>query len=197
MVSEFNYLTHQRKMVEFHQDTNIKHYELNFIGDVKSGVYKRFGDGGIELVIGQYDNNKKIGEWISKFDEGGVREKENYKDGYLHGEYEKRHPNGEKWEVFNYKNGSLDGLCYTYHSNGELISAINYEESKIIGEVNTFHPNGEKKSVGTDKNLSEEEVALVTFLRNTSKSIILKTRFSVDLIKFLKLLTKVVSSFSV
>ena len=148
LTSEFNYLTHQRKMVEFHQDTNIKHYELNFVGDIKNGVYKRFGDDGIELVIGQYDNNKKVGEWISKFDDGSVREKENYKDGYLHGKYEKRHPNGVKWEVLNYKNGSLDGLCYTYHSNGQLISTINYEESEIIGEVKTFHPNGEKKSVG-------------------------------------------------
>ncbi len=148
VLSEFNYLTHQKRMVNFHQDSDIKDYEMNFIGDVKSGTYKRFGDGGVEVVVGQYDNNKKVGEWISKFNNGDIRKKENYKDGYLHGKYEKWHPNGVKWEVSKYKNNSLDGLSLTYHSNGKLSSTINYKESKIVGEVEAFHPNGQKKSIG-------------------------------------------------
>tara|TARA_A100001515_G_scaffold137464_1_gene130102 strand:- start:1020 stop:3200 length:2181 start_codon:yes stop_codon:yes gene_type:complete len=152
VLSEFNYLTHQKRMINYSEGSDIKQYEFNYVGDVKNGIYKRYSDDGLELVVGQYENNKKVGEWISKFDDGNLRKKQNYQDGYLHGEYEEYHPNGGKWKVCKYKNGSLDGLFLTYHSNGKLFSSVNYSESKIIGKYETFHPDGQKKSLSEYKN---------------------------------------------
>lgn len=146
ILSEFNYLTHQKRMINYSEGSDIKQYEFNYVGDVKNGIYKRYSDDGTEVEVGQYENDEKVGKWITKFDDGNIHKKENYQNGALHGKYEEFHANGVKWKVGKYKNGSLDGLFLTYHDNGKLFSSVNYSESKMIGKFETFHLNGEKKS---------------------------------------------------
>ena len=76
---------------------------------------------------------------------GQLRKKANYKDGQLHGEYEKYDRNSQLRKKANYKDGRLHGEYEKYHGNGHLKEKANYIDGLLHGEYEKYHRNGHLK----------------------------------------------------
>ncbi|MDB4845348.1 hypothetical protein OAP52_05140 [Hellea sp.] len=85
-----------------------------------------------------YEDGKLCGTEL--YDRNGqLREKANYINGRLHGEYEKYDGNGQLREKANYINGLLYGEYEKYDGNGQLRKKANYIDGyKQFSVKNTF-----------------------------------------------------------
>ena len=77
-----------------------------------------------------YKNGKLHGLWERYYDNGKLAYKKNYKDGKLHGLWERYYDNGQLWFKENYKNGKEDGLYERYYKNGQLGYKENWKDGK-------------------------------------------------------------------
>ena len=77
------------------------------------------------------------GSSVSYYDNGRLKEKENYKDGKADGLYETYYENGQQRYKWNYKDGKSDGFQYTYKRNGELERKTRWVDGELelwVGE---------------------------------------------------------------
>ena len=78
---------------------------------------------------------KNLRFYESKYPNGRVEEKHStLKDGRLHGPMRAYYENGGIKEFTNYKNGCPDGISLSYNSSGELYQKLGYKEGKFHGK---------------------------------------------------------------
>lgn len=93
------------------------------------GEYKEFFDVGIPKVTGTYDNNKKVGEWITYHPNGKVMNFERYKNGVRHG-----------WCNVNDMNGKEISKSYYYY--GRKLEGDQLKEKMRQMKELGINPNG-------------------------------------------------------
>ena len=71
--------------------------------------------------------------------------KENYKEGKLHGKYERYYPSGEKHITCSFLGNALHGDYMEYSDEGKLIFATSFINSRKKGEEKAFYTNGQEK----------------------------------------------------
>jgi len=102
---------------------------------------------------------------------GQLRKKANYKDGQLHGEYEKYDGNGQLRKKANYKDGQLhgeyekyDGGYPTNDEKGQLRKKANYKDGQLHGEYEKYHGNGHLKEKANYID-GDKQFVLINFIK--------------------------------
>lgn len=97
-----------------------------------------------------YKNGIKNGESIVYNWLGEVLVKENYKDGYRHGDVLER--NRLAYTKSHFEEGSLDGYVQTYltlkDKDTSLLYRLNFQNGRLQGESNAYHINGQLAKKG-------------------------------------------------
>ena len=99
---------------------------------------------GIELENGYFNNNERVGEWISKNNKGTIIRKANYSNGKLDGDYTLFHYNGKPKLTASFKNELPVGRWKYYNSKGKVIKEGSYENGKPVGVWKIYNKKGKK-----------------------------------------------------
>jgi hypothetical protein len=83
------------------------------------------------------------GSSVNYYDNGQLKQKENYKDGKQDGLLEKYYSNGQLWSRQNFKNGKQDGLLEDYYRKGQLFKRGKYNDDTKEGLWEKFYDNGQ------------------------------------------------------
>ena len=84
------------------------------------------------------------GSSVNYYDNGQLKQKENYKDGKQDGLLEKYYSSsGLLWSRQNFKNGKLDGLWEDYYLKGQLLKRGKYNDDTKEGLWEKFYDNGQ------------------------------------------------------
>ncbi|MFD0861268.1 toxin-antitoxin system YwqK family antitoxin [Sungkyunkwania multivorans] len=102
---------------------------------------------------GKMRGKLRIGEWLYYHQNSDlIMNKENYKDGVLHGLSQVYYKNGQLLEELHYEDGVLQGAYAKYYPNGQLDHKFVYVDGKIEGPVIYYDVHGKKISEGNYKN---------------------------------------------
>lgn len=171
---EFNILLDSKKI---EPKEGVKYYWYNydsikstfygFEGKLLNGYYiKTLLSNGKVLEKGVFDKGIKNGEWKNWFSNGTIEMIQSWRDGYMHGRYEKYLENGVSLEKGKYKNGEktgkwlyntksgrvvkfwsrnkLNGKYLSYNLNKEIIEKGNYKDGLKQGEWINYSGKGNK-----------------------------------------------------
>ncbi|MDC3047247.1 hypothetical protein OA165_03030 [Prochlorococcus sp. AH-736-A21] len=94
---------------------------------------------------GTLENGKKIGEWITRYNDSGVLERKNtYVNGKIKDGLRKNyHWNGRLWNSVNFTNGKMHGIWEEYGDDGNLGQRVRMIDGKAEGFWDVFHDNGQ------------------------------------------------------
>ena len=81
----------------------------------------------------------------SYYNNGQVKARINYKDGYKEGASETYFQNGQLKTKRNFKNGKPDGKSSSYFQNGQLNLSLNHKNGERIGLWEVYFDNGQLK----------------------------------------------------
>lgn len=123
------------------------------------GVMQAWYEDGLLKLKGQYENNKKVGQWTEWHDNGRVKSRINYVDDVLDGPYEKWYENGQQQTIGNYKQGLLTGLWIVWDSKGNKISEGEYVADQRMG-LWTYYSEGKKWAEGSYINNLQDDIWL-------------------------------------
>jgi antitoxin component YwqK of YwqJK toxin-antitoxin module len=85
------------------------------------------------------------------YENGTLRSKTIYKNGYLHGFIEDYHKNGNLKGVGEWRGNKLNGRYEDYYENGQLRKKTTMMDNKMNGIIETYYENGEIESSGNIK----------------------------------------------
>lgn len=98
--------------------------EMSFMDNLANGPYKVYDQKGNPVLIGEYSSGNEVGTWEIYEKGGLLRQKLlkliSGKDSIVpvNGEFVKEFPNGMPEEIANYKEGFLHGVYEKYYDNG-------------------------------------------------------------------------------
>jgi antitoxin component YwqK of YwqJK toxin-antitoxin module len=103
---------------------------------------------------GSFKNGRKDGAWVSYYQNGQLRYKDNYKNGETEGAWVGYYENGQLWYKKNYKNGKSEGASVGYYENGQLHDKGNFKNDEMEGVWITYNRDRSvfKSFTGTFKN---------------------------------------------
>ena len=84
---------------------------------------------------GKIIEGKPVGEFLTYYESGQLKEKINYKDGKKEGEGLWYYENGQLEEKVNYKEGEKNGEWLNYYDNGQLVRTRIYKDGKLIETI--------------------------------------------------------------
>ena len=127
----------------------VKYARVPFTG-ISEYFYWNWGLSEDERFVEQrnnYKDGKLHGLSEGFFSEDQLSSRQNYKDGQLHGLSEIYwYPNyANLWIKENYKDGKLHGLYEEYYENGRLKERKNYKDGEYHGPWEEYHKNGRIK----------------------------------------------------
>lgn len=108
-------------------------------GDIEREYLKKEGK------IQYYKGNLFSGTIEYFYKNGKLKQKEDYVDGKLDGEFIRNHTNGQLNASWAYTNGVRNGKCKSYHSNGQLEENKNYILGELDGIYEEYYDNGQLK----------------------------------------------------
>ena len=91
------------------------------------------------------------------YENGQLKERENYKDGKPEGFLDHFYENGQLWWRGNYKNGQREGLWEEFYENGQPKFRGNYKNGEPEGLQRWFNENGEPDQVSHNKDVLTPE----------------------------------------
>jgi len=118
-------------------------YELDDSGKLHGEVILYYEEGGIK-EIKQLKNGIANGEAIGYHKNGKVAWRLNYIDGLKTGKYVKYYNNGNLKVTSNYENGLQDGITTFYYMNKNVSSIEHHKEGKLHGITELFDSLGNK-----------------------------------------------------
>ena len=92
---------------------------------------------------GKIIEGKPVGEFLTYYESGQLKEKINYKDGKKEGERILYYESGQLKDKINYKDGALEGERLEYFEIGQLKEKVNYKDGKKEGEGLWYYENGQ------------------------------------------------------
>ena len=127
-------------------------YEVNSQTPFTGYTVTKFRNGQMNFKI-QYKNGKENGSWVWYHSNGQVNRKGIKKDGKPEGLWLYYHKNGQLSGKGNWQNGTWDGLWVNYHENGKLSYKGTYKDGKKDGPWVGYNKDGTvwEKYTGTFK----------------------------------------------
>ena len=102
---------------------------------------------GNPMGSGKYINQKKDSTW-TYFENSTVANREDFKDGQLHGKRIVYYPDGRVYEEMNYENGLKSGTWTMYFGNKQVKATCNFVDGNENGRITYYYSDGKKESVG-------------------------------------------------
>ncbi len=122
-----------------------------FSKDYKGEYITYFKSGNISESITYDEKSKKVGNYLSNYEDGQIEETGNYVDGKKEGEWKSYHKNGNIHEIKSYSMGELSDSLVVYHKNGQVKRRAFYkkagDKTKLHGDEYNYYENGQLKSV--------------------------------------------------
>jgi len=87
-----------------------------------------------KIVVDRNDGFPYTGEYSEFYDNGSLKLKATFVDGYADGKYFTYYADGTLKEARSYKNGVFHGTWISYDQNGDVLSSANYTEGLKDGE---------------------------------------------------------------
>ena len=115
---------------------------LPLIGFGQTERHKEYDAYG-KLYEGNLKNKKQDGVWKLYYENGQVKQEENWKDGYYEGLWKYFNENGQIMREVNYKDGEDDGLHRSWYENGQLEMEENYKDGALDGLWKLYYKNGQ------------------------------------------------------
>ncbi|WP_353777376.1 hypothetical protein [Winogradskyella sp. 3972H.M.0a.05] len=142
-------------MHHFHSlENDIERYKrLNEKGEIyeffnEDSIYYKLDPETLEPIkSGTFMNGRRVGSWLSYFDNGLLMESKNYQDGELHGDYKSYHYNGSINRYGTYIGGDKTGEWIEKYDDGTTKIIANFKRNKLEGQYKEFHENGALKSL--------------------------------------------------
>jgi antitoxin component YwqK of YwqJK toxin-antitoxin module len=115
------------------------------------GNWKEYYPGGELKSQGNYDNSKRVGEWVFYYQNGKTEQRGKYdKKGKAQGEWKWYYESGNKWREENYRNNLQDGTMTEYADSGKVITKGEYidglKEGPWILELPDYREEGSYKA---------------------------------------------------
>ena len=108
-------------------------------GDIEREYLKKEGK------IQYYKGNLFSGTIEYFYENGKLKQKEDYIDGKLDGEFIRNHTNGQLNASWAYTNGVRNGKSKSYYSNGQLNENMNYILGELDGIYEEYYDDGQLK----------------------------------------------------
>lgn len=101
---------------------------------------------GVERV-GRMRNEKKIGPWVTKNENGDTLSISTYYNGLLEGCHFLYDSTGRLAELSTFSRGQLDGVRIAFYSTGAIMNYSNYEDGVQINQLYSFYSTGRLESI--------------------------------------------------
>lgn len=98
------------------------------------------------IMVGEYKNGLKHGEWKKFYPNGVLKERRFFKNGLKVGLYEGFYNDGAKNFVFMFKKGEYDGTNRIWTKDGQIIEELNYKKGQEFGSQKVWYLDGKIKS---------------------------------------------------
>lgn len=150
--SAFIYHTNGKK-------SSAQYYTMDNAG-VKSS-YTEWDSAGVKLISGIYLNDKKQGEWITWYADGGKRSVTNYTNGVVQGVFTKWYPNGKKMIEMNILPDGTSISIRAWNEKGKQLKEGSREYNEIVegnkpGDVYSDPSEHHRKII--DRRIEEVEI---------------------------------------
>jgi antitoxin component YwqK of YwqJK toxin-antitoxin module len=111
---------------------------------VRDGAAVTFADETRTTVIamGQYENGKQSGRWVSRRPNGTLFDEVHYRNGLRHGPWRADHANGKPEVRGEYWNGEQHGHWTWWHDNGVKKAESQYARGKEVGRSREWDEEG-------------------------------------------------------
>jgi antitoxin component YwqK of YwqJK toxin-antitoxin module len=140
------------KLVEYYDGDKTKLHRTSTLQDGKwVGPKERYYENGQLREKQNYKDDMRDGTFLSYDEDGQLAEKRTYKDGKLDGPKEWYYENGQLREKDNYKDDMRDGTFLRYYENGQLDVKETYKDGKLDGPYESYEENGQLWSKSTYK----------------------------------------------
>jgi len=155
MISKLEYYENDQKngiSLKFDRKGHITGQDF-YKNDLLNGLsvsYNAFG----ELPVSEinFTMGKKNGPAKWYYDNGKVKETDNYLDNLKQGQCQWYSQNGKLVAEYNYIKGQFDGVQKTYYENDTLQSLATYSNNVLSGLYKEFYRNGQPKISGNYMN---------------------------------------------
>jgi len=94
------------------------------------------------VMIGDYVDGVRQGEWRHYSADGRLRSRGHYDDGQLDGEWTWYRANGRVMQTGGFRRGSKHGIWERWNDAGEPLDRGRYDDGRKAGTWETFHPDG-------------------------------------------------------
>jgi uncharacterized protein len=137
-----------------------------YINNKLDSTYQTFTVDSVKMVDGKYDLGEEVGEWKWYFPSGKLKTKGSYINGMVTGKWESYYENGQIRELENYNDdGELHGETIRYSEDGDVMYKFIYNKANLVaysyldisrkfvkpialeresGKIITFYANGKK-----------------------------------------------------
>ena len=124
--------------------------------------------------------DSKNGVVETRYDNGQLKTRENYKNGKLNGLYESWYETGKPWSRKNYKNGKRDGLHESWYENGQLELRASYKDGVVCYDKQEQNEVEQE----SDRETSEEKLLRLDRENLAMKIMLLRDKYIVREITF-------------
>lgn len=107
--------------------------------------------------------------YVSYYDNGNVKIKKHFTNGYINGKFESYYYNGQIHTEGNYVFGNMNGKWSWYNNNGSIYSVEYYDQGEKTGKHTNYHENGKISSTCNYVN-GKAEGAEIRYNENGEKS---------------------------
>lgn len=118
-------------------------YGVIFRGNKQNGLYEEWFEDGQLKDRSHYKDGFKNGLSEEWYPDGTLYQRGTLKDGRYNGFYESWYPNGNRYIRANYTNGSRDGLFEEWYENGLMFDRANYTDRRYNGIREKWYQNGQ------------------------------------------------------
>lgn len=132
--------------LSYYKDGVVK-AEANFENGQLQGVFRLWHTNGQVAEQGQYDKDKRSGEFSAYGEDGTRRLRQTFVRGNRHGVVEQWHSNGQLQYAEHFKDGEKNGPAVAYYDNGQLEASGEFRNGKYHGTWSGWYENGAKRKV--------------------------------------------------
>jgi antitoxin component YwqK of YwqJK toxin-antitoxin module len=125
-----------------------EYYENEQLDEIHHGYYKAWHESGQLALEGNYDEDKRVRQWVSWHSNGQKSSETTYVDGRLDGKAMRWYDNGSPEAMRTYKNDVYDGPANDWDKNGQKTMEGQYREGKKTGKWIMTSPDGKPASSG-------------------------------------------------